>query len=248
MKGIDIYIDDLIWNIVTNLPSEGALSHLPTAGINTLLSNKQVYREWLRFPGMYDTENVFAHEELQKEEKIVAHLLAKVILPGIVLKDRMTSEDIYLLHAIRNNTYVNWLRVIKDHMKNSALKRSLYLPYACLMRKILVLHGIDIRNEQKRFWGSSNVFNRDSLMSLGIVKTMNGWNFMGENCVDHCSKHCDTKKLDNSNFFPESKFDKYVAQQIRILHEKFDKLGKDHKDASGIYGENLAKEESLGSS
>lgn len=62
VKGIDIHIDDFIWNIITNLPFEGAYSHLPTTEINTLLNKKMVYREWLRFPGMYSTENVFAIE------------------------------------------------------------------------------------------------------------------------------------------------------------------------------------------
>ncbi|WVY95062.1 hypothetical protein V8G54_034150 [Vigna mungo] len=212
VKGTDIYIDDFTWNIFTNLPSEDALSHLPTADINALLSKKHVYKDWLRFLGMYDNENIFAHEGLQKEEKIMAHLLAKRILPGRILKDRMTLEDIYLLHAVRNNTPVNWLCVIKDHLKNSSLKRSLYLPYACLISKILVLQGVEIRNEQKRFWGSSNTFSKDSLASLGLVKTINQWNFMGENIVDHCP----SERLNDSSFFPETKFEKYIAQQIEF--------------------------------
>lgn len=133
------------------MKSKGALSHLPNIEINTLLNKKRVYKEWLRFPGLYNTENAFAHKGLLKEEKIVAHLLAKIILPGRIRKDRMTTEHVHLLHAIRNNTPTKWLRVVKDHMKNVALKRSLYLPYACLISKILVLQVVEVRNEKKCF-------------------------------------------------------------------------------------------------
>ncbi|WVZ02253.1 hypothetical protein V8G54_023059 [Vigna mungo] len=59
-------------------------------------------------------------------------------------------------------------------------------------------------NKQKCFWNSSNVFDRDSVMSLRLVKTINGWSFMGED-----------------NFG-------YTAEQIRILHDKFVKFAREH--------------------
>lgn len=94
---------------------------------------------------MYSTERFFAHEGLMKEEKIVAYLLARIILPGRIRNNRMTNEDIYLLHGIRNNIPTNWLHVVKDHKKNVALNRSLYLPYVVFISKVMVLQGVDIK-------------------------------------------------------------------------------------------------------
>lgn len=156
VKGVDIQIDEFMWNIITNLPSKGAFSHLPSTQTNTLLNKRKLYKDWLRFPGIYSTERFFAYEGLMKEEKIVAYLLALFILPGRIRNDRMTREDIYLLHGIKNNIPINWLRVVKDHMKNAALNRSLYLPYVVFISKVLVLLGVDIKNEQKRLIGTQS--------------------------------------------------------------------------------------------
>lgn len=73
VKGVDIHLDNVLWNIVTNLPFVGAYSHLPTSEVNSLLCKKLVYKEWLRFLGVYIVEKIFAHEGLLKEEKILAH-------------------------------------------------------------------------------------------------------------------------------------------------------------------------------
>lgn len=222
VKGVNIHLDDLILNIVANLPSEGAYSHLPTTETNTLLSKKRVYQDWLRFLGMYSTKYVFSHEGLFKEENILAHLLAKIILPGRMRNDRMTTKDIYLLYAIKNSIPTNWLQVVKDHMEYIALKRSLHLPYACFLSKVLVLIGVDVSNEQKCIWSSSKTFDNDSIMSLGLVKTMNGWKFMGENILGYNTGNTSTTTMIGTNFFPETNFEKYAAEQIRILHDKYD--------------------------
>lgn len=137
---------------MSNLPFEGAYSHLPINEVNALLSKKQIYQEWLRFPGTYSIESLFTHEGLSKEEKILANILANIILPCRYKKDRMTTEDIYLLHAIKHNTPTNWLQVVKDRMEYAALKRSLYLPYGGLISKMLVLLGVNLKGEPKCMW------------------------------------------------------------------------------------------------
>lgn len=42
MKDVDINIHDLMWNIITNLSSEGASSHLPSAQTNALLNKRRL--------------------------------------------------------------------------------------------------------------------------------------------------------------------------------------------------------------
>lgn len=240
VKDMDIHINDFVWNIVSNLPSESVYSHLPKSEMNTLLNKKHVYQEWLRFPDLDYAENVFAHEGVLKEEKIMAHLLVKIILPGTSRTDRMTTEEIYLLHVIKNGNSTNWLQVVKDHMEYTTIIGSLYLPYVCLINKVLVLLRVDIKNEQKCIWNSSNVFDKDSLMSLGLVKTINEWKFMDENTSESIS----TKEAVGTDFFLVTNFEKYVAEQIRILHEKYDSLAMRKYDSVQPVTESYSEENS----
>lgn len=157
----------------------------------------------------------------------------------------MIAEDIYLLHAIKNNILTNWLQIVKEHMKNAALKRSLILPYAMFISKVLVLQGIDVRNEQKWFWNSLNVFNRDSVMSLRLVKTMNRQSFKGEQNFGYSTGSTLTAMKESTNFFPETNFEKYTAEQIRILHDKFENLAREYRVAPPQVAESSSEEESM---
>lgn len=44
-KGVDIHIDDFMWNIITSLPSKGASSPLSSAQTNTLLNKRKLYKD-----------------------------------------------------------------------------------------------------------------------------------------------------------------------------------------------------------
>lgn len=93
------------------------------------------------------------------EEKIIAYLLGWVILPGRLIRDRMSTEDVYLLHAIKSNIPINWVELIKNHMKNTVFKRSHYLPYVVFISKVLVIQGVNVNGEQKCSCSWTNVIN-----------------------------------------------------------------------------------------
>ncbi|KOM28761.1 hypothetical protein LR48_Vigan583s001200 [Vigna angularis] len=106
----------------------------------------------------------------------------------------MTTEDVYLLHAIKNHVPTNWVEVLKDNMTEAALSQSHYLPYAVLVIRILILQGVNVDGEQKCSCNCTNVVNRNTVASLG------------------------------TNFLPETIFERFVADQFKNLNERVTNL------------------------
>ncbi|KOM57484.1 hypothetical protein LR48_Vigan11g051700 [Vigna angularis] len=98
VKGVNVHIDNDVWFPLAGLKAEGLFSHLRYSETNRWLKKKDVYSNWLRFPGRYTIERLYVHDGLNKEEKITADILAYVILPARPVQDRMTTEDVFLLN------------------------------------------------------------------------------------------------------------------------------------------------------
>ncbi|KOM48205.1 hypothetical protein LR48_Vigan07g190900 [Vigna angularis] len=224
VKGVSICIDNNVWQQVFGLKAEGIFSHLPNSEINRWLKKRDLYRSWLRFLGKYTIERLFVHEGLNMEEKITIYLLAWVILPGRLLQDRMTTEDVYLLHGIKNDVPTNWVEVLKDHMTEVALSKSHYLPYAVLVNRILILQGVNVDGEHKCSCNCINVVNQNIVASCGLVKTMRRWCFKGEEDLVHSSGSSPAVNEDRTNFLPKTNFERFVVNQFRNLIERVTNL------------------------
>ncbi|KOM47504.1 hypothetical protein LR48_Vigan07g120800 [Vigna angularis] len=132
----------------------------------------------------------------------------------------LNGEDVYLLYALQTD----WSLVISDYTLKFAKKKEYHLPYVVFISKILVLQGVDISNEHKCFWDSTNVFDRNSIMSLGLVKTMKGWCFIGEEDHVYSSGSTLAANEERTNFFPETNFETFAIDQFRTLNDKFNHL------------------------
>ncbi|KOM52109.1 hypothetical protein LR48_Vigan09g076800 [Vigna angularis] len=173
MKG-DWYPDlvRVFYNNMRNI--DGVLhSRLRYLETNRWLKKKDVYSNWLRFPGRYTIERLYVHDGMNKEEKITTHILAWVIFPARPVQDIMKTKDVFLLYAIKNDVPTNWVEVIKDHMIDAGTKHARHLPYDVFISKILTLQGVDVSGEKKCSCNCSNVINRNTLNSIGLVKTLN---------------------------------------------------------------------------
>ncbi|KOM37322.1 hypothetical protein LR48_Vigan03g070300 [Vigna angularis] len=180
VKGVNVQIDNDVWFQVAGLKAEELFSHLRYSETNRWLKRKDMYSNWLRFPGRYTIERLYMHEGLNKEEKIIIHILARVILPARPVQDRMTTEDVFLLYASKNDVPTNWVELIKDHMIDAGTKHARHLPYVVFISKILTFQGVDVSGEKKCSCNYSNMINRNTLTSIGLVKTTKGWCFKDE--------------------------------------------------------------------
>ncbi|KOM37427.1 hypothetical protein LR48_Vigan03g080900 [Vigna angularis] len=248
------------------------------------------FQEWIETQGLSTfvqmKERLYVHEGLNKEEKMTTYILAWVIMPGRVLQDRMTTEDVYLLYAIKNDVSTNWVEVIKGHMISAGLNQAKYLPYVVFISKILTLQGVDVNGEKKcscncsnvinrntlndvsTNWvevikghmisaglnqakylpyvvfiskiltlqgvdvngekkcscNCSNVINRNTLTSIGLVKSMKGWCFKDEEDTVQSSGSTPALNEDRTNFFPETNFEQFVVEQFGYTNERITRL------------------------
>ncbi|KOM31376.1 hypothetical protein LR48_Vigan01g093100 [Vigna angularis] len=245
VKGINIHIDNFIWMLLTRLEAEGASSYLPNSEINQSLRKRDLYKSWLRFPERYPIERLFVHERLRIKEKIIAYLLAWVILPGRLIRDRMSTEDVYLLHAIKSNIPTNWVEVIKNHMMNVVFKKSHYLPYAVFISKVLEIQGVNVNGEQRCSCSGINVINRNTIASLGLVKTVKGWCFKSEENLSYSSGSNLATKAECTYFTPETNFERFAAEQFRILNEKFNNFERRFNEAQQRKEDNNSDEDTM---
>ncbi|KOM54835.1 hypothetical protein LR48_Vigan10g072700 [Vigna angularis] len=199
-KGVNVHIDNDAWFELAGLKAEGLFSHLWYSETNRWLKKKDVYSNWLRFPGRYTIERLYVHEGLNKEEKITAHILAW------------------------NDVPTNWVEVIKDHMIDAGTKHARHLPYVVFISKIVTLQGVDVSGEKKCSCNCSNVINRNTLTSIGLLKTTKGWCFKDEENMVQSSGSTLALNEDRTNFVPETNFERFVVEKLKRLEQKIDAL------------------------
>ncbi|KOM47934.1 hypothetical protein LR48_Vigan07g163800 [Vigna angularis] len=245
VKGVNVHIDNDVWFQLAGLKAQGLFSHLRYSETNIWLKKKDVYINWLRFPRRYTIERLYVHDGLNKEEKITAHIFAWVILPARLVQDRMTTKDVFLLYAINNDVPTNWVEVIKDHMIDAGTKHARHLPYVVFISKILTLQGVDVSGENKCSCNCSNVINRNSLNSIGLVKTTKGWCFKDEENMVQSFGSTPALNEDRTNFVPETNFERFVVEKLKRLEQKIDTLHekKNKNDSPTEYSSEESGEE-----
>ncbi|KOM43822.1 hypothetical protein LR48_Vigan05g142700 [Vigna angularis] len=67
VKGVNVHIDNDVWFQLVGLKVEGLFSHLRYSEKHKWLKKKDVYSNWLRFPGRYTMERLYVHKGLDKE-------------------------------------------------------------------------------------------------------------------------------------------------------------------------------------
>ncbi|KOM42983.1 hypothetical protein LR48_Vigan05g058700 [Vigna angularis] len=157
----------------------------------------------------------------------------------------MTTKDVCLLHAIKNDISTNWVEVLKDHMAEAALSNSHYLPYAVLINKLLILQCVNISGEQKCSCNCTNVINRNTIASFGLVKIVRDWCFKGEEGLVYSSGSNCVMNEDKKNFVPETNFERYMVDQFRCLNERVDQWERRYDATQQQREESSSDEESM---
>ncbi|KOM55920.1 hypothetical protein LR48_Vigan10g181200 [Vigna angularis] len=111
----------------------------------------------------------------------------------------MTIKGVFLLYAIKNDVPTNWVEVIKDHMIDAGTKHARHLPYVVFISKILNLQGVDVSGEKKCSCNCSNIINRNTLTSIGLVKTTKEWRLEQKIDALHEKKNKNDSPTEDSN-------------------------------------------------
>ncbi|KOM43419.1 hypothetical protein LR48_Vigan05g102300 [Vigna angularis] len=216
VKGVNITIDDNVWSNIVGLKAKGLDSHIRDSDSNKWLTKRAIYRKCLRYPGRYKVDKQYLHDGLNKEEKITVYVLTWLLLPRTFVEDKMSTEDVFLLNAIKTRIPTNWVAVLKDHMIGAGDKYAHKLPYRVFISKVLVLQGVDVSEEDILLFNRSQEIGIPSMFSIGLESTMNGWFFTDEQTVGSSP----TRDEDHTTFIPQTDFEKYVVDQFRKTSER----------------------------
>ncbi|KOM57704.1 hypothetical protein LR48_Vigan11g073700 [Vigna angularis] len=127
--------------------------------------------------------------------------------PGRFNEERISTEDVFLLNAIKTRIPTNWVAVLKHHMIAAGDNYARKLPYGVLISKVLELQGEDVSEEERIMCKRSEDIGIPSLSSIGLKKTMNGWFFIDEQTIgspltldqDHSEDSDDEDSMESSS-------------------------------------------------
>ncbi|KOM25779.1 hypothetical protein LR48_Vigan187s001900 [Vigna angularis] len=105
------------------------MSHEKSSKLNQWTNKKKIYKEYIRSPTRLKVYKPYLLDGLKMEEKMCAFVLTWVILPGRCLHDRLTTADLFLVHAIKTQIPINWVTVMSKHMIEIASSHGHILPY-----------------------------------------------------------------------------------------------------------------------
>ncbi|KOM51874.1 hypothetical protein LR48_Vigan09g053300 [Vigna angularis] len=115
---------------------------------------------------------------------MIAYVLTWLLLPGRLNEDKMSTEDVFLLNAIKTRIPTNWVAVLKHHMIVAGDDYAHKLPYGVFISKVLELQGVDASEEERRIvCKRSKEIGIPILSSIGLKMTVNGWFFNDEQIV-----------------------------------------------------------------
>ncbi|KOM55601.1 hypothetical protein LR48_Vigan10g149300 [Vigna angularis] len=180
VKGVNITIDDNVWSHIAGLKDEGLDSHIRDSKSNRWLTKRVIYVNCLRYPRRYTVDKQYLHDGLNKEEKLIAYVLTWLLLLGRFVEDRMSTEDVFLLNAIKTRIPTNWVAVLKDRMIAAGHNYAHKMPYGVFISQVLILQGVYVSQEVRLVCNKSQKFGILSLFSIGLEKTVNGWFFRDE--------------------------------------------------------------------
>ncbi|KAG2394781.1 uncharacterized protein HKW66_Vig0078440 [Vigna angularis] len=208
VKGVDIKNDDEIWLSFIGLKAKGFMSHEKTSELNQWTHKKNIYKEFLTYPKRLKVYKSYLLGGFKMEEKMCAFVLSWVILPGRGRCDCLTTEDLFLVHAIKTRIPINWVAVMSDHMIEIASRRGHNLPYGVFIISVLKHHQVDLTGEKKIGCTKSNEIGKATLNFNGLKKTEDGWVF---------------KDVDET---PHTEFERFVVDQFRRLSTRISKVKK----------------------
>ncbi|KOM54740.1 hypothetical protein LR48_Vigan10g063200 [Vigna angularis] len=132
------------------------------------------------------------------------------------------QQKMYLLNAIKTRIPSNWVAKLKDHIIGARDKYAHKLPYRVFIKKVLVLQGVDVFEEDRLLFNKSQEIGIPSLFSIRLERNVNGWFFIDKQTVGSPP----TRDEDHTAFIPQTDFEKYVVDQFRKTFERDERVEK----------------------
>lgn len=122
-----------------------------------------IYQDTLRNP--YDCQNYSSYKTggMKKDHRLGVFLISWILMPRGSNHAQTTTEDLYLLKALKENIQVDWPTSILDNMLKVTRLEFAKLPYCVFISKILIHYGVDFIGESSESYNRTSMINQSAL-------------------------------------------------------------------------------------
>ncbi|KAG2396799.1 uncharacterized protein HKW66_Vig0230740 [Vigna angularis] len=194
----------VVVDVICSRVKEGFMFHERNFELNQWTNKKKIYKECLRSPTRLKVYKPYVLDGFKMEEKMCAFVLTWAILPGRCLRDRLSTADLFLVHAIKTWIPTNWVAIMSEHMIEIESSHGHILPYGVFISRVLKHHQVDLTGEKTIWCTKSNEIGKATLRHNGLKKTKDGWVFKD---VDETP----------STFTPQTEFERFKLDEDNAL-------------------------------
>jgi len=112
---------------------------------------------------------------LKQNERIIGFIVSWMLTPRGSNHSVLVEEDLVLIYCIMNKIKINWILIIKEHMKKYKRLSDYHYPYAILISKFLHYFEINIEEELTEVVKASHEVNNGSLSKMRFTKIGGKW-------------------------------------------------------------------------
>ncbi|KOM48321.1 hypothetical protein LR48_Vigan07g202500 [Vigna angularis] len=150
---------------------------------------------------------------MKKDDRLAVFFISWILMSRGSNHAQETTEDLYLLKAIRENIQADWPAAISDNMLKVTKFESAMLPYCVFISKVLIHLGVECINESSESYGRTNMIDKSALHCMGLQHTPDGWEFKNE----FVEEDNDVAESSSIRYRPRSEFKKFMLKEIRSL-------------------------------
>ncbi|XP_047161390.1 uncharacterized protein LOC124831443, partial [Vigna umbellata] len=163
VKGVYIKLTHEVWNNIASYHLRGEKCHLGMEGFHKFT----VYQDNSRNPVEMRDYSHYKTGGMKKDDRGSNNTQA-------------TTEDLYLLKAIKENIQADWPAAISENMLKVTRLESTMLPYRVFISKVMIHFGVECVNESSESYGRTNMIDKSTLHRMGLQDGPNGWQFKDE--------------------------------------------------------------------
>ncbi|WVY91359.1 hypothetical protein V8G54_036873 [Vigna mungo] len=174
---------------------------------------------------------------MKKDYRLCAFMIARILLPRRRNHAQLTTEDICLIHALKESIQTDWAKAIFDNRIKVTRPDIASLPYVVFISQVLVHCKVEFTDEATQYYNKKNMAHKSTLHHMGLRRSETGWVFIDEhqhNMGEEVDPLNASSSTTASSFRPKNEFERNIVRQIHTLishhniyQSRFDKLDQE---------------------
>ena len=164
VKGVDIILDDDIWENVAQFPIHDGTSPILTAGIEGF-NRIFAYRSFMRRADQEIGRQLLA-EPLKIDERLLHYLIVWILCPRGTNHAQCSEADLMIIYAMLNHIPIYWPSIILDTMLKAKRLPQYPLPYSLLISRVCEYKGVTVSDEHSHKTTATNKITENSLKQM----------------------------------------------------------------------------------